>query len=62
MGSPVLKSQVADVLSSEVTLATGLSISCFPSTLRSLRGWSIPAGVLDELAFFQLEGGAASDV
>ena len=54
--SPMLKSKVVDVLRAEVTLANGLSISCFPSTLRSLRGWSIPAAVLDELAFFRLEG------
>ena len=60
--SPVLRSQVADVLSTEIALTNGLSISCFPSTLRSLRGWSIPAGVLDELAFFRLEGSADSDV
>ena len=59
--SPMLTSQVVDVLSTEVTLANGLSISCFPSTLRSLRGWSMPAGVLDELAFFRLEGAADSD-
>ena len=59
--SPILKAQVVDILSSEITLANGLSISCFPSTLRSLRGWSIPAGVLDELAFFRLEGAADSD-
>ena len=62
MSSPMLKSQVADVLSSEITLTNRLSINCFPSTLRSLRGWSIPAGVLDELAFFRLEGAADSDV
>ena len=60
--SPVLQSQVADVLSTEVTLTNGISISCFPSTLRSLRGWSIPAAVLDEVAFFRLEGAADSDV
>jgi hypothetical protein len=29
---------------------------------RSLRGWTIPVGVLDELAFFRLEGQADSDV
>ena len=34
----------------------------FPCTLRSLRGWSIPVAVLDELAFFRLEGAADSDV
>ena len=60
-GSPILQSQVADMRSAEVTLTNGLSITCFPSTLRSLRGWSIPAAVLDELAFFRLEGSADSD-
>ena len=59
--STVLQSQVADVLSTEVTLTNGVSISCFPSTLRSLRGWSIPAAVMDEVAFFRLEGSADSD-
>ena len=59
--SPILRTQVAKVLSSEVTLTNGLVISCFPSTLRSLRGWSIPAAVLDELAYFRFEGSADSD-
>ncbi len=50
--SPLLARQVAgDPLASEITLTNGLSIACFPSTLRSLRGWSIRSGVMDELAF-----------
>jgi hypothetical protein len=36
-------------------------VYCFPSRQRSLRGWSIPAAVMDELAFFRLEGQADSD-
>jgi hypothetical protein len=40
----------------------GVTIACFPCTLRSLRGWSIPVGVMDELAFYRLEGQADSDV
>jgi hypothetical protein len=60
--SPLLSSMVEEVLTSEITLTNGLSVSCFPCTLRSLRGWSIAAGVLDELAFFRLEGQADSDV
>ena len=60
-GSSILARSVAEVLTSEITLTNGLSISCFPSTLRSLRGWSIPAAVLDELAFFRFEGAADSD-
>jgi hypothetical protein len=53
---------VAEVLTSAITLMNGLTIECFPCTLRSLRGWTIPVGVLDELAFFRLEGQADSDV
>ncbi len=61
-GSPLLAGQVAEVLASEILLTNGLGILCFPCTLRSLRGWSIPVAVMDELAFFRLEGQADSDV
>jgi hypothetical protein len=60
--SPLLASTVAEVLTLEITLINGLMISCFPCTQRSLRGWSIPAAVMDELAFYRLEGQADSDV
>jgi len=59
--SPLLSSMVSDVLTSEVTLTNRMTVACFPSTLRSLRGWSIPVGVLDELGFYRLEGMANSD-
>ena len=59
--SPLLAGEVADVLALELELTNGIRIACFPSTLRSLRGWSIPAGVLDELAFFRLTGQANAD-
>jgi hypothetical protein len=59
--SPLLASLVEDILAQEITLTNRLTISCFPCTLRSLRGWSIPAGVMDELAFYRLEGQADSD-
>ena len=61
-GSPLLASSVAEVLASEIVLANGLTISCFPCTVRSLRSWSIPAGVMDELGFYRLEGQADADV
>ena len=60
--SPMLAGMVASILSSEIELTNGITVSCFPSTLRSLRGWSIPVGVLDELGFFRLEGQADADV
>ena len=51
--SPLLSSMVEEVLTSEITLTNGLSVSCFPCTLRSLRGWSIAAGVLRRTRVFQ---------
>src|SRR5258708_16928281 len=61
--SPMLAPLVdGDPLAAEIVLTNGITIMCFPCTLKSLRGWSIPAGVLDELAFFRLEGAADSDV
>ena len=59
--SPMLSSMVEDTLASEIILRNGVTITCFPCTLRSLRGWSIPVGVMDEVAFFRLEGQANSD-
>jgi hypothetical protein len=60
--SPLLAGLVEEPLTSELVLINRVTISCFPCTLRSLRGWSIPAAVMDELAFFRLEGQADSDV
>jgi hypothetical protein len=60
-GSPLLSAMIDEVLTFEVKLTNGLSILCFPSTLRSVRGFSIPVAVLDEMAFFRLEGQADSD-
>jgi hypothetical protein len=60
--SALLASLVEEVLASEIILTNGVTIACFPCTLRSPRGWSIPVGVLDELAFFRFEGQADSDV
>src|SRR5207247_5634059 len=60
-GSAVLSAQVEDVLILEVSLKNRVLVRCFPCTQRSLRGWSVPVGVMDELGFFRLEGQADSD-
>jgi len=49
-------------LASEITLTNGLTVTCSPCTLRSLRGWSMPTGVMDEVGFWRLEGQADRDV
>jgi hypothetical protein len=42
--SPLLRSMIDDEpLAQEIKLTNGLTIATFPSTLKSLRGWSIPA-------------------
>lgn len=62
LGSPLLVGMVAGKpLATEISLTNGITISCFPSTIGATRGWSIPVGVMDELAFFRLEEAAASD-
>jgi hypothetical protein len=61
--SPVLSQMLhGDPLTSSLTLTNGITVMCFPCTLRSMRGFSIPVAVLDEVAFFRLEGQADSDV
>jgi hypothetical protein len=61
-GSPDLAEAVDEVLTTEVRLTNRVTLATFACTLRGLRGWSIPAAVLDELGFFRLEGQADSDV
>jgi hypothetical protein len=38
-------------LSNEIRLKNRVSILCFPFTAPSLRGWSIPVGVMDEVGY-----------
>jgi hypothetical protein len=61
--SPVLRQSLAEEpLRDSLRLTNGVEVRCFPSTLRSMRGFSIPVAILDEVAFFRLEGQADSDV
>jgi hypothetical protein len=61
--SALLKSMLDDEpYANEIRLNNRITIMCFPSTQSSLRGWSIPVAVLDEVGFWRLEGSADSDV
>ena len=63
LGSPLLRQLLeGEPQANELKLTNGLTVLCFPCTLRSLRGFSIPFGILDELAYFRVEGQADSDV
>src|SRR2546426_2208760 len=60
--SPVLAAMLdGEPLANSLRLRNGLVIQCFPCTLRSMRGYSVPVSILDELSFFRLEGSADSD-
>ena len=67
---PLLQDQVvrspgrgrSAVTADELRLRNGLTVQCFSCTKASVRGYSLPVAVLDELAFFRLEGSADSDV
>lgn len=62
LGSPLLRAEVlTEPLTNELQLTSGIRILTFPCSLKSLRAYSIPVAVLDELAFYRLEGGANSD-
>lgn len=62
LGSPLLRSMVGEVLASEITLTNGLRIICFPCVAAALRGWSIPAAVMSEVAFYGQEAAVDSDI
>ena len=49
------------MLASEIHLKNGITIGVNACTKTSTRGFSIPVGVLDEVAFYRLEGSANSD-
>ena len=62
-GSAHLRELLAsEPTATRIDLVTGISILCFPCTLRALRGFSIPGGAMSELAFYRLEGAADADV
>jgi hypothetical protein len=46
----------------ELWLTNGIRVVCFACTAKSVRGFSIPAAVMDELAFYRIESGADADV
>jgi hypothetical protein len=61
LGSALLKTMIEEVREQELRLTNRTIIACFASSAKSVRGWSIPAGVMDELGFYRLEAGASTD-
>lgn len=64
--SAILARRVEDEKKSELRLTDvwghPIRISCFACSAKSVRGWSIPVAVMDEVAYFRTESGAVVDV
>ena len=65
--SPLLRDHVLAVRANEIDITDidrrhVSTIACFPCTVSSLRGWSIPCGIMDELAFYRFESSFSSDI
>src|SRR5207247_10964698 len=54
--SPLLRQMIVNVTADEIELANRITISVFPCTFRAPRGFSVPVAILDEFAFFRVEG------
>jgi hypothetical protein len=54
--SPLLSQLIQEVRKEEIGLKNRITISIFPCSFRATRGFSIPVAILDELAFFRVEG------
>ena len=61
MDHRLLSKMVAELLKSELRLTNRMNLVCFACTAKALRGYSIPAAVMDEVAFFRSESGATVD-
>ena len=60
--SPILKSLVSEVLAEEIRLTNNLSISVHSTSYRSVRGRTLCAAILDEVAFWRDENSSQPDL
>ncbi len=54
--SELLSQLIQDVRREEIDLTNNLTVTIFPCSFRAPRGFSIPVAILDEVAFFRVEG------
>lgn len=56
MDSPVVRQEVAELRVSEIVFRNSVSLICLPASKASVRGFTCPAALLDELAWVSIEG------
>jgi len=59
--TPACAALIDDIRSTEIDLKNKMTISIFPCTVKSLRGYAIPSGVMDELGYWRQDGAVDSD-
>jgi hypothetical protein len=62
VGNPLLREILAEEYKFELRLKNRMSVVAFACTAKSLRGWSVPCAIMDEVAFFRTESGAIVDL
>ncbi len=60
--SPLLSEELVSERRDALVLRNGIEVRVFPCTSKSIYGYSVPAGGMDELGRFKFEGAADSDV
>jgi len=58
---PACAALIEDIRSTEIDLKNRMTISIFPCTVKSLRGYAIPSGIMDELGYWRQDGAVDSD-
>ncbi|MBW1723295.1 MAG: hypothetical protein JRJ78_14725 [Deltaproteobacteria bacterium] len=61
-GSPLLKRHILNETADSVELSNGMTILCLPCSSKSIRGFSFPCVICDEIAYWPLEGFHNADV
>src|SRR4029453_3192345 len=59
--TPACQAMIKVIRGREIDLTNGMSLDVFPCTNASLRGYSFPVGIMDEVAFWPTEGAANAD-
>jgi hypothetical protein len=60
--SPALAKEIASTTTTEIRLRNGIVIATHPASFRSIRGRTMLAVILDEVALWRQEDAAASDI
>src|SRR5262249_58304793 len=60
--TPACAALIEDIRSTEIDLKNKMTISIFPCTVKSLRGYAIPSGIMDELGYWRQDGAVDSDI